>query len=88
METRSYDELLDNITDYLTDPVSGSNSKGQSVSGAVCLHVDDLFMAGNQHFSLSILSGLRRAFQIGHEDKNDMEFVGMITAIFIIMQGK
>ena len=31
--TWSYGDLLDTITDYLTDPVSGSNSKGRSVSG-------------------------------------------------------
>ena len=40
------------------------------------LHVDDMFMAGDKEFRDCVICGLRRDFQIGSEDKNDIMFVG------------
>jgi hypothetical protein len=62
--------------DYLLDPVSGNNAQGRQVHGTICLHVDDLFMAGDDYFTKSVLPAIRRDFQIGSEDKNDVMFVG------------
>ena len=62
--------------DYLLDPVTGSNAKGRNVLGVVCLHVDDLFMAGNSKFHAKVCQNLRKDFSIGSEDKNDIQFVG------------
>ena len=46
------------------------------MAGIVCLHVDDLFMAGDKLFHERVLGGLRKDFQVGSEDKNDIMFVG------------
>ena len=44
--------------------------------GVVCLHVDDLFSTGDDTFHKNVLAKLRRGFQVGSEDKDDMVFVG------------
>ena len=69
-------DLLDKAIDLLTDPIHGSPSKNQYVCGALCLHVDDLFMAGNSEFLERVVQALRRDFQVGSEDKNGIMFVG------------
>ena len=43
-------DTLEKAMEYLLDPVSGSPTAGKTVCGALCLHVDDLFMAGNSEF--------------------------------------
>ena len=67
---------LEDAVEYLMDPVTGSNCQGRKVAGIVCLHVDDLFMAGNSYFQECVMGGLRKDFQVGSEDKNDIMFVG------------
>ena len=69
-------QTLDSAVEYLMDPVTGSNCQGRTVAGIVCLHVDDLFMAGDKFFHDRVLGGLRKDFQVGSEDKNDIMFVG------------
>ena len=69
-------DLLDKAIDLLTDPIHGSPSKNHCVCGVLCLHVDDLFMAGDAEFLERVVQALRRDFQIGSEDKNDIMFVG------------
>ena len=69
-------DLLDKAIDLLTDPIYGSPSKDQHVCGVLCLHVDDLFMAGDAEFLERVVKALRRDFQVGSEDKNDIMFVG------------
>ena len=69
-------DLLDKAIDLLTDPIYGSPSKNQQVCGVLCLHVDDLFMAGDSEFQRRVVTALRRDFQVGSEDKNDIMFVG------------
>ena len=67
---------LDAIMDHMLDPFHGSNCEGRRVSGFICLHVDDLFMAGDKLFEEKVLKSLRRDFNVGSEDKNDVMFVG------------
>ena len=69
-------QTLDDAVEYLMDPVTGSNCQGRKVAGIVCLHVDDLFMAGNSFFQERVMGSLRKDFQVGSEDKNDIMFVG------------
>ena len=69
-------QTLDSAVEYLMDPVTGSNCQGRTVAGVVCLHVDDLFMAGDSFFHERVLGGLRKDFQVGSEDTNDIMFVG------------
>ena len=74
-----YKSPLDNIEaimEHLLDPFHGSNCEGRRVSGFICLHVDDLFMAGDKHFEETVLRGIRKDFNVGSEDKNDVMFVG------------
>ena len=54
---------------HLVDPVTGSPSLNRKVIGVLCLHVDDLFMAGNDEFHREVVEGLRRDLQGGSEDK-------------------
>ena len=61
---------------HLLDPVTGSNSSGRKASGYICLHVDDLFMAGDKSFETNILTRIRKDFKVGSEDRNSVTFVG------------
>ena len=69
-------DTIASAIDYLTDPVNGSPSVGRSTSGVVCLHVDDLFMTGDSEFQRRVYQRLIKEYDIGSEDKNDVEFVG------------
>ena len=44
--------------------------------GVICLHVDDTFCTGTITFRNTILGGIRKTFQVGSEDVNDVLFVG------------
>ena len=41
-------EQIERAIDSLTDPITGSPSYGELVSGIICLHVDDLFLCWRQ----------------------------------------
>ena len=58
------------------DPVARKNAQGRRPHGFICLHVDDLFMAGDKVFESKVLSSLRKNFAVGSEDKNNIMFVG------------
>ena len=58
------------------DPAARNNAQGRRPHGFICLHVDDLFMAGDKVFESKVLSSLRKNFAVGSEDKNDIMFVG------------
>ena len=60
----------------LLDPFNGNKAKGRQPCGVICLHVDDLFMAGNEKFEKRVLARLRQDYVVGSEDKNDIKFVG------------
>ena len=71
--TQPHDALdlktLEKAMEHLVDPVTGSPPLNRQVIGVLCLHVDDLFMAGNAEFHQRVVEGLRRDFQVGSEDK-------------------
>ena len=67
---------IDTALDYLTDPVSGSPAAGRVTSGVLCLHVDDLFMAGDGEFQRRVIDRLKLDFKVGSEDLNTVEFCG------------
>ena len=71
----SNDPVQDAI-DMLLDPVAQNNAQGRRPHGFICLHVDDLFMAGDKVFADKVLASIRKDFNVGSEDKNDIMFVG------------
>ena len=75
--TRSQDQLnLEGALELLLDPITGSNAKGKRVDGVITIYVDDAFFTGNDRFHKTVISNLRKDFQVGHEDLNDVMFVG------------
>ena len=60
----------------LTDPITGSPSRGKAVSGIICLNVDDLFCVGDQKFYKCVISSIQKDVQMGSEDTNGVLFVG------------
>ena len=54
----------------MTDPITGSPSRGKTVSGIICVHVDDLFCVGDQEFYQCVISSIQNDIQIGSEDNN------------------
>jgi len=67
---------LDGALELLLDPVTGSPAHGRQVEGVVTIHVDDALMAGTPKFRKLVVDSLRRDFQVGSEDLNDILFVG------------
>ena len=72
----SIQQDYESAVEYLLDPVAHNHAQGRTVHGTICLHVDDLFMAGDKVFEQTILPMIRKEFQVGSEDKNDIMFVG------------
>ena len=68
--------LLEEAIEYLNDPVSNSPGRGRQTSGCLCLHVDDLFFTGDKQFLSILRTAIKKAFDIGSEDTNNIEFVG------------
>ncbi len=69
-------EDFHNVRHALVDPIYGSPAKGRRVLGVVCLHVDDLFLTGNDTFLKRVLESLRRDYKFGSEDTDDIMFTG------------
>ena len=69
-------EIIDDAIDLLIDPIAGSPARGKKVVGVACLHVADLFFTGGQELEKRVLENLRKDFQVGSEDKNDIVFTG------------
>ena len=69
-------EIIEQAMDFLLDPIAGSNARDKIVLGFICLHVDDLFMAGTSYFKKHVADNLRKDFQVGSEDSGDIQFVG------------
>ena len=67
---------MDDMLDYLLDPVTGSPAVNKTVEGIVCLHVDDLFFTGSKYFHEQVISHIRKGFEVGSEDKGDVMFTG------------
>ena len=69
-------KTIDTALEYLTDPVCGSPAAGKVTSGVLCLHVDDLIMAGDEEFQERVVKCLKTHFEVGSEDIDDIEFCG------------
>ena len=61
------------------DPVAGGPSRNKTVNGNVCMHVDDLIFTGTDDFLSSFAESLKKSFQIGSLDENDVMFCGQWT---------
>ena len=67
---------LEDVLELLMNASVRNNSQGRKPEGFICLHVDDLYMAGSPEFEKRVLSRIRKDFNVGSEDKNDIMFVG------------
>ena len=63
----------------IMDPIAGSPATGKSVAGITNLFVDDLFGTGGNEMEQRVLARLRKDFQVGSEDWNDVLFTGQRT---------
>ena len=69
-------QSMESAIDYLLDPIAGNNAKGRVVHGVVCLHVDDVCMAGDDVFRKTVIDSIKKDFAVGSVDTNDIMFVG------------
>ena len=58
------------------DPFAGSPAAGKSVAGIINLFVDDLFGTSEIEMEHRVPSRLRKDFQVGSEDWNDVALTG------------
>ena len=75
-KTSTSNDPAQEAIDMLLDPVAQNNAQGRRPHGFICLHVDDLFMAGDKVFADKVLANIRKDFNVRSEDKNDIMFVG------------
>ena len=75
-KTSTSNDPVQDAIDMLLDPVAQNNAQGRRPHGFICLHVDDFFMAGDKVFADKVLASIRKDFNVGSEDKNDIMFVG------------
>jgi len=68
--------ILEDALELLMNASVRNNSQGRKPEGFICLHVDDLYMAGSPEFEKRVLSKIRKDFNVGSEDKIDIMFVG------------
>ena len=67
---------MDAIMDYIIDPVAGCPSRNRVVNGNVCVRADDLIFTGTDDVLLSFAKELKKSFQIGSLDENEVMFCG------------
>jgi len=67
-----FSESVGEILDYPLDPISGSPSQGMDIHGITDLNVDDLFMTGDETFDKEVLAKIKRDFQVGSEDMDNV----------------
>ena len=67
---------MDSLLELILDPITGSPATHKQVMGIACLHVDDLFTTGAPEFHKSIVDRIRKDYQVGSEDKDDIVFTG------------
>ena len=72
-ESREQSEMEAAFTTTL-DPIAGSPATGKSVAGTMNLFVDDLFGTSGNEEEQRVLTTLRKDFQVGSEDWNDVTF--------------
>ena len=59
-----------------SESTAGSPATGKSVAGIINLFVDDPFGTGGNEMEQRVLTRLRKDFQVGAEDWNDVAFTG------------
>ena len=69
-------EAIDDALEFLLDPITGSPARNKKVEGIIMIYVDDAFFSGTSVFKKAVIESLRRDFQVGSEDTNDIMFVG------------
>ena len=69
-------DSLDDILNYILDPIAGSPARGKEVIGTICLHVDDLFATGTPEFLKKLKADILTEFEIGSEASDNIMFVG------------
>ena len=74
MSTEGMD--MDAVLEQILDPITGSPAKNKTVLGVACLHVDDLLLTGCSEFYEKIVGSIRKDYQKGSEDKDDVVFTG------------
>ena len=60
----------------MLDQIIGSPSRGMDIHGVIDFHVDDLFMTGDEIFDKEVLAKIKRDFQVGSEDTDNVVFIG------------
>ena len=61
------------------DHIAGSPEIGQFVEGIINPFVDDVFGTGGYEMEQRVLTGLRKDFQVGSENGNDVTFTPQST---------
>ena len=74
-ESRERSEM-DEAFEKMMDPIAGSRPTGKSVAGIINLFVDDLFGTGGAEIEQRVLTRLRKDFQVGSDNWNDVTFTG------------
>ena len=67
---------VDAASERKLDPIEGSPAPRKSVAGIKNLLVDDLFGTGGTEMEQCVPARLRKDFQVGSEDWNDVTFTG------------
>ncbi len=70
------EEDRERMLEYLLEPITGSPARNREVHGILCLHVDDLFFAGDSVFEKQVIENIAKDYQIGSRDKDDITFTG------------
>ena len=60
----------------MLDPIAGSRATRKSVARVIDLFVDDHFGTGGKEMEHRVLARLRKDFQVGAEDWDDVTFTG------------
>ena len=47
------------------------------LSGIICLHVDDILLAGTSNFAASVIRTMNEKFQIGSNEMKNFKYVGV-----------
>ena len=66
----------DDAYDRMQDPIAGSPATEKHVAGIINLFVDDLFGTGGTEMERRVLARLKKDFQVGFENWNDVTFTG------------
>ena len=66
----------DAACERMLDPIEGSPATGKSVAGIKHLFVDDLFGTGGTEMEQRVQARLKKDFQVGSEDWDEVTFTG------------